>query len=145
MSFQKYLQGSLMRPWRLAFDLNDRCLKLNTLTPVHNYDITSFSNGKAPGVPVVVSEEVIFYFQWVKVEEAVPNSYWGSRIHQNSHVSVCSAKTTMAGQAGGVQGPVSSGHPWSIWRGECTSLLLGNNAALARHYATYSFQVSVSA
>lgn len=53
---------------------NDRYPTLNTLTHVHNYDITSFSNCKAPGLPGVLLEEFIFYIRWVKVEEAVPNS-----------------------------------------------------------------------
>lgn len=74
MSVQKTFARLLDESMETDIYLNDRYPTLNTLTHVHNYDITSFANCKAPGLPGVLLEEFIFYFRWVKVEEAVPNS-----------------------------------------------------------------------
>lgn len=64
------------RPWRLKLTCIPDNPKLNTLTDVHNHDLTSLSNGKAPASSGVLLEQVI-------VKEAVPNSL-GFLTPQNS-------------------------------------------------------------
>lgn len=151
MSVQKRLQDSLMRPRRLTFTWNDRYPTLNTLTHVHNYDITSFSNCKAPGLPGVLLEEFIFYFRWVKVEEAVPNS---SLLPESTRISptkgpfpchrVCCKNHVCRPGRWKFAGSRQLGEWLEDLKGlECTCPPFGNNAVLASHYVTYSFQVNI--